>query len=149
MFGIFLDFYSSYFWFFYRSGTVHTCFELSEFICWFWPIYKSIFGVLYIKMFIISWAIYWPNLVILRVLFLFLKSVLVKNRKAVRKPKTVKPYLLKTEIQKFIEIHRKLQKWKTNYANAQDDIVYMTVQRVSSDSFSKYIFWYLFYFGYI
>ena len=36
----------------------------------------------------------------------------------------------KTEIQKFIEIHRKFHKWKTNYANAQDDIIYMTVQRV-------------------
>ena len=34
----------------------------------------------------------------------------------------------KTEIQKFIEIHRKFNKWKTNYANAQDDIIYMTVQ---------------------
>ena len=44
--------------------------------------------------------------------------------------KTVKPetLFLKTEIQKFIENHRKFQKWKTNYANAQGNIIYMTVQ---------------------
>ena len=149
MFGIFLDFYSIYFWFFLWTGTVHSVFELSDFICSFWPICKSFFGVLYIRMFIISWTVYPPNLVILGVLFLFLRSVLVKNRKAVRKTKTVKPYFLKTEIQKFIEIHRKLQKWKINYANAQDDIIYMFVQGLLSDSFSKYTFLFLFYFGHI
>ena len=69
-------------------------------------------------------------------LFIFLWSGLVKNRKAVR---TVNP-IFKTEIQKFIENHRKLQKWKINYTNAQNDIIYMFVQGFLSDSFSKCTF---------
>ena len=77
---------------------------------------------------------------ILGILFLFLRPVLVKNRKNCQNIKTANPIFLETEIQKFIENHRKLQKWKINYANAQDDIVYMTVQNILSDSFPKYIF---------
>ena len=63
----------------------------------------------------------------------------MNNRKAVRTENS-KTLFFKTEIQKFIEIHRKLQKWKINYANAQDDIIYMFVQGLLSDSFSKCTF---------
>ena len=127
LFVIFLDFYNIYFWFFTNTGTVHRVFELSEFICSFWTIHKSIFCVLYIKMFTISWTIHCPNLVILGDLFLFLRAGLVKVRNCQKNRKPAKTLFSEPEIQKFIENHRKLQKWKTNYANAQDDIIYMTV----------------------
>ena len=90
LFVIFLDFYNIYFWFFTNTGTVHRVFELSEFICSFWAIYKSIFCVLYIKMFTISWTIHCPNLVILGDLFLFLRAGLVKVRNCQKNQKTSK-----------------------------------------------------------
>ena len=55
------------------------------------------------------------------------KVCFCEEQKAVRKPENSKPLFSELEIQKFIEIHRKFQKWKTNYADAQDDIIYMTV----------------------
>ena len=106
MFGIFLDFYSIYFWFFLWTGTVHSVFELSDFICSFWPICNSFLSVLYIKMFSISWTVHPPNLVILGDLFIFLRSVLVKNRKAVRILKTVNPIFQNWDS----KIHRNSQK---------------------------------------
>jgi len=54
MFDIFIDFYSLYFGFFYELVLFMYPYELSDFICSFWPICKSFFGVLYIKMFSIS-----------------------------------------------------------------------------------------------
>jgi len=51
-----------------------------------------------------------------------------EGQKLSEKQKTSKTLFSEPEIQKFIENHRKFQKWKTNYANAQGDIIYMTVQ---------------------
>ena len=79
-------------------------------------------------MFSISWIIHCPNLVILGDLNLFLRAGLVKVRNCQKNQKTSKTLFSEPEIQKFIENHRKFQKWKTNYANAQGDIIYMTVQ---------------------
>ena len=57
-------------------------------------------------MFSISWIVYPPNLVILGILFLFLRSVLVKNRKVVRILKTVNPIFQNWDS----KIHRNSQK---------------------------------------
>ena len=51
-----------------------------------------------------------------------------EGQKLSEKQKTSKNLFSEPEIQKFIENHRKFQKWKTNYANVQDDIIYMTVK---------------------
>ena len=51
-----------------------------------------------------------------------------EEQKLSENQKTSKTLFSEPEIQKFIENHRKFQKWKTNYANAQGDIIYMTVQ---------------------